>query len=111
MYDQSVDSKPQVVPIFPHDLQSIQESTAQKRRFRSSLQDTFLGSPYQLNDNTKTTRAESFGIGTNASLTERKQYSSCRKKLILVDDMEITEEPLHRETTKLSAEEYTDFVE
>ena len=30
---------------------------------------------------------------------------------MLVDDMEIIEEPVHRETTKLSAEEYTDFVE
>ena len=60
---------------------------------------------------TKTTRADSFLLGTSTSMTERKQFSSLKKNLILEDDHQIIEEPIIRETTKISAEEYNDYVE
>ena len=44
-------------------------------------------------------------------MIETKGHSSCKKQLILSDDLEVIEEPVVRETTKISAEEYNDFVE
>ena len=75
-----------MVPVFPSETQSIKHSTAKKRKLRSSLLDTSKGSPNRFMELTKTTRADSFLLGTSTSMTERKQFSSLKKNLILEDD-------------------------
>ena len=75
------------------------------------LLETFVTSPSRPIELTKTTRAESFAPGTNISFIENKGLSSCKKQLILSEDLEVIEEPVVRETTKISVEEYNDFVE
>ena len=47
---------------------------------------------------------------TSPSIADRKQFGSCKKTKIAVEDLEVIQEPIP-EAVAISLDEYNDFIE